>query len=47
MTSPILFKEYIWLVNTIAKARRITFADIRSAFGRLQQARTTAGARRR
>lgn len=28
MTSPTLFKEYIWLVNVIAKARRITFADI-------------------
>lgn len=28
MTSPTLFKEYIWLVNTIAKARHITFADI-------------------
>ncbi len=22
------FKEYIWLVNTIHKARRITFAEI-------------------
>lgn len=28
MTSPTLFKEYIWLINTIAKVRRITFADI-------------------
>lgn len=28
MTTPTLFKEYIWLVNTIANARRITFADI-------------------
>lgn len=28
MTSPTLFKEYIWLVNTITKVRRITFADI-------------------
>ena len=28
MTVPSLFKEYIWLVNTIKRARRITFAEI-------------------
>ncbi len=28
MTAPSLFKEYIWLVNTIKRARRITFAEI-------------------
>lgn len=28
MKTPTLFKEYIWLVNTIHRARRITLADI-------------------
>ena len=28
MTVPSLFKEYVWLVNTIKRARRITFAEI-------------------
>ena len=28
MTIPAKFKEYIWLVNTIRRARRITFAEI-------------------
>ena len=28
MTMPAKFKEYIWLVNTISRARRITFAEI-------------------
>jgi len=28
MTVPSLFREYIWLVNTIKRARRITFAEI-------------------
>lgn len=28
MTTPTLFKEYIWLVKTISKARRISFAEI-------------------
>ena len=28
MKTPALFKEYIWLVNTIHRARRITFAEI-------------------
>ena len=28
MTTPILFKEYIWLVNTIHQARNITLNDI-------------------
>lgn len=30
MTVPSLFKEYIWLVNTIKRARKITFAEIQS-----------------
>lgn len=30
MKIPDKFKEYIWLVNTIRKARRITFAEIQS-----------------
>lgn len=28
MTTPTLFKEYIWLVNTIRRAGRISFADL-------------------
>ena len=28
MTTPTLFKEYIWLVNTIYQARNITLNDI-------------------
>jgi hypothetical protein len=28
MKTPVLFKEYIWLVNTIDRAKRITFAEI-------------------
>ena len=28
MTTPILFKEYIWLVNTIYQARKITLINI-------------------
>ena len=28
MTTPTLFKEYIWLVNTIHQAKRITFDEI-------------------
>lgn len=28
MKIPTLFKEYVWLVNTIYKAREITFAEI-------------------
>ena len=28
MKTPAQFKEYIWLVNTIRKARRITLAEI-------------------
>jgi hypothetical protein len=28
MNIPTKLKEYIWLVNTIRKARRITFAEI-------------------
>ena len=28
MRTPTLFKEYIWLVNTIDRAKRITFAEI-------------------
>jgi hypothetical protein len=28
MTTPILFKEYSWLVNTIYQARKITLEEI-------------------
>ena len=28
MTTPTLFKEYVWLVNTINQARNITLNDI-------------------
>ena len=28
MTTPVLFKEYVWLVNTIYQARRITLEEI-------------------
>lgn len=28
MTTPTLFKEYIWLVNTIYQAGKITLIDI-------------------
>ena len=28
MTTPILFREYIWLVNTINQARNITLEEI-------------------
>ena len=28
MKRPAKFKEYIWLMNTISKARRITFSEI-------------------
>ena len=28
MTTPFLFKEYIWLVNTIYQARNITLEEI-------------------
>ena len=28
MTTPILFKEYIWLVETIHKAGKITLAEL-------------------
>jgi hypothetical protein len=28
MKTPALFKEYIWLVNTIRQAKRISFAEI-------------------
>ncbi len=28
MSTPALFKEYIWLVNTIYNAQRLTFAQI-------------------
>ena len=28
MTTPIIFKEYIWLVNTIHQTRNITLNDI-------------------
>lgn len=47
MTTPILFREYIWLVNTIHRAGRITFADINNRWiktemsGGVEMARTT------
>lgn len=53
MTSPTLFKEYIWLVNTIAKVRRITFADINDRWcetemsGGIEIARATFNRHRR
>ena len=28
MTTPILFREYVWLVNTIYQARRITLEEL-------------------
>ena len=28
MTVPVLFREYIWLVNTIYKARKISLSEI-------------------
>lgn len=47
MTVPSLFKEYIWLVNTIKRARRISFAEIQEKWletemsGGLDLARST------
>ncbi len=47
MKTPTLFKEYIWLVNTIRKAGRITLAEINERWaltemsGGLPLARTT------
>lgn len=49
MTTPVLFKEYIWLVNTIYKARRITLEEINRKWvqtdmsGGLEIARSTFG----
>ena len=28
MTTPILFREYIWLVNTIYRAKKISLSEI-------------------
>ena len=36
MTTPTLFREYIWLVNTIKKAKRITFAEIQEKWLRTE-----------
>ena len=36
MTTPTLFREYIWLVNTIKKAKRITFAEIQDKWLRTE-----------
>lgn len=36
MTIPAKFKEYIWLVNTIRNARRITFAEIQDKWLRTE-----------
>lgn len=47
MKTPILFKEYIWLVNTIYQAGKITFAEINEKWlltemsGGIEIARTT------
>ena len=47
MTTPILFKEYIWLVNTIYQARSITLNDINKEWlktemsGGVEMARST------
>ena len=47
MTTPILFKEYIWLVNTIYQARSITLNDINKEWlktemsGEVEMARST------
>ena len=47
MTTPILFKEYIWLVNTINQARNITLNDINKKWlktemsGGVEMARST------
>ena len=47
MTIPAKFKEYIWLVNTIRRARRITFAEIQDKWldtdmsGGIELARST------
>ena len=49
MTTPVIFKEYIWLVNTIYKARRITLEEINRKWvqtdmrGGLEIARSTFG----
>lgn len=47
MKIPSLFKEYIWLVNTIRRARRISLAEINDKWvetdmsGGVEMARTT------
>lgn len=49
MTTPVLFKEYIWLVNTIYQARHITLEDINRKWvqtdmsGGVEIARSTFG----
>lgn len=34
MTTPALFKEYIWLINTIYKAKAISLSDINDGLRR-------------
>lgn len=47
MKIPALFKEYVWLVNTIYKVKRISFADLNDKWvetdmsGGVEMARTT------
>lgn len=49
MTTPVLFKEYVWLVNTIYKARHITLDEINRKWvqtdmsGGVEIARSTFG----
>ena len=49
MTTPVLFKEYIWLVNTIYRARHITLDEINRKWvqtdmsGGVEIARSTFG----
>ena len=37
MKVPILFKEYIWLIETIYQAGRITFAEINEKWQRREE----------
>lgn len=42
MRTPALFKEYIWLVNTIDRAKRITFAEINEKWLRTEMSEGVA-----
>ena len=52
MTTPTLFKEYIWLVNTIYQAKSITLNDINKKWlktdmsGGVEMARRNTGCHR-